>query len=181
LVLFDTGASHSFISSAFVNKHAFSTKTIGKVIKVSSPGGELIVKVGCQNLILEIGKYKFPNHLVVLDSQGLDVILGMDWMTNYAGVIDCVNRVITLTTPEGRRIRYKSNMDFNSIRLNHLKGVSLEEVVVVREYQDVFPDELLGMPPDSDIEFLIELLSGTGPIAKRPYPMSKDELKELKK
>jgi hypothetical protein len=105
----------------------------------------------------------------------------MDWMTNYAGVIDCVNRAITLTTPEGRRIRYRSNMDFNSIRLNHLKGVSIEEVAVVREYPDLFPDELPGMPPDRDIEFLIELMPGTGPIAKRPYPMSTDELKELKK
>jgi hypothetical protein len=164
-----------------VNKHAFTTETIGKVIKVSSPGGELKVKVRCRNLILEIGKYKFPTHLVVLESQGLDVILGMDWMKNYAGVIDCVNRAITLTTPEGRRIRYKSNMDFNNIRLNHLKGVRLEEVAVVREYPDVFPDELPGMPPDRDIEFLIELLPGTGPIAKRPYPMSTNELKELKK
>jgi hypothetical protein len=72
-------------------------------------------------------------------------------------------------------------MDFNNIRLNHLKGVSLEEVVVVREYLDVFPDDLPGMPPDRDIEFLIEMLPGTGPIAKRPYPMSTDELKELKK
>jgi hypothetical protein len=105
----------------------------------------------------------------------------MDWMTTYGGVIDCVNRAITLTTPEGKRIRYKSSLEFNDIRLNHLKGVSLEEVAVVREYPYVFPDELPGMPPDRDIEFLIELLPGTGPIAKRPYPMSTDELKELKK
>jgi hypothetical protein len=105
----------------------------------------------------------------------------MDWMTTYGGVIDCVNRAITLTTPEGKRIRYKSNMDFNDIRLNHLKGVSLEDMAVVRKYTDVFPDELLGMPPDRDIEFLIELLAGTCPIAKRSYPMSIDVLKELKK
>jgi hypothetical protein len=132
-------------------------------------------------LILEIGKYKFLTYLVVLDSQGIDVILGMDWMTTYGGVIDCVNRAITLTTPEGRRIRYKSNLYFNDFRQNHLKGVSLEEMAVLREYPDVFPDELPGMPPDRDIEFLIELLPGTGPIAKRPYPMSTDELKELTK
>jgi hypothetical protein len=105
----------------------------------------------------------------------------MDWMTTYGGVIDCVSRAITLTTPEGRRIRYKSQLDFNDIRLNHLKGVSLDEVHVVNEYPDVFPDELPGMPPDRDVEFLIDLLPGTGPIAKRPYPMSTDELKELKK
>jgi hypothetical protein len=72
-------------------------------------------------------------------------------MTNYGGVIDCVNRAITLTTPEGRRIRYKSNLDFNDIRLNHLKGVSLDEVAVVREYPNVFLEELPGMPPDRDI------------------------------
>jgi hypothetical protein len=105
----------------------------------------------------------------------------MEWMTTYGGVIDCVNRAITLTTPKGKRIRYKSQLEFQDIRLNHLKGVSLEEVPIVKEYPDVFPDELPGMPPDRDVEFLINLLPGTGPIAKRPYPMSIDELKELKK
>jgi hypothetical protein len=54
-------------------------------------------------------------------------------------------------------------------------------VPIVKEYPDVFPDELPGMPPDRDVEFLIDLLPGTSPIAKRPYPMSTDELKELKK
>jgi hypothetical protein len=181
LVLFDNGASHSFISRTFANKNGFPTETIGKTIKVSSPGGELLVNDGCRQLILEIGRYKFPTHLVILESQGLDVILGIDWMTTYGGIIDCVNRAITFTTPEGKRIRYKSKLEFHDIRLNHLKGVSLEEVHLVKEYPDVFHDELPGMPPDRDVEFLIDLLPGTGPIAKRPYPMSTDELKELKK
>ena len=52
---------------------------------------------------------------------------------------------------------------------------------VVRDYPDVFPEELPGMPPDRDVEFIIDLLPGTGPIAKRPYRMSVDELAELKK
>ena len=99
LVLFDTGASHSFISRDFVNKNGIPTETIGKTIKVSSPGGEMIVNAGCRDLTLEIGSYKFPTHLVVLPSQGLDVILGMDWMTANGGVIDCVNKSIILTTP----------------------------------------------------------------------------------
>src|SRR4051794_3110133 len=118
LVLFDTAASHSFVSRAFVNKNGFSTKTIGR------RNGFIHINAGCRGLILEIGIYKFPTHLVVLPSQGLDVILGMDWMTNYAGVIDCVNRAITLTTPEGKRIRYKSRLELKDIRLNHLKGVT---------------------------------------------------------
>ena len=91
-------------------------------------------------------------------------------MTNFGGVIDCANRAITLTTPEGKRIRFKSKMELKRIRLNSLKGVSLEQVPIVREYPDVFPEELLGMPPDRDVEFLIDLLVGTGPIEKKTLP-----------
>jgi hypothetical protein len=58
---------------------------------------------------------------------------------------------------------------------------TVHDVPVVRDYPDVFPKELLGMPPDHDVEFIIDLLPGTGPIAKRPYRMSVDELAELKK
>ena len=83
LVLFDTGASHSFISKNFAIKNAIPTETIGKTIKVSSPGGEMIVNAGCRDLTLEIGTYKFPTHLVALPSQGIDVILGMDSMTAH--------------------------------------------------------------------------------------------------
>ena len=57
----------------------------------------------------------------------------------------------------------------------------LEEVPVVNEYADVFPEELPEMPPDRDIEFVIDLVPGTSPIAKRPYRMATSELAELKK
>ena len=62
-----------------------------------------------------------------------------------------------------------------------LVAKSVEEVPVVCEYPNVFPEELLGMPPDRDVEFVIDLLPGTGSIVKRPYHMSIDELEELKK
>jgi hypothetical protein len=52
---------------------------------------------------------------------------------------------------------------------------------VVRDFPDVFPKELLEMPPDSEVEFVIDLLPGTAPISKRPYRMFVEELKELKK
>jgi hypothetical protein len=65
--------------------------------------------------------------------------------------------------------------------LNQTKAIALEDIKVVREYPDVFLAELPGMPPDRDIEFLIELLPGTPPISKRPYRMPINELVELKK
>jgi hypothetical protein len=65
--------------------------------------------------------------------------------------------------------------------LNQVKGTSLDEIRIVRDYPDVFLEELPGMPPNQDIEFIIELLPGTPPISKRPYRMPMNELVELKK
>ena len=66
-------------------------------------------------------------------------------------------------------------------KLNHTKAIALEDIRVVQDFPDVFPEELSGMPPDRDIEFLIKLLPGTPPISKRPYRMPVNELVELKK
>jgi hypothetical protein len=52
---------------------------------------------------------------------------------------------------------------------------------VVKDFPDVFSEELPGMPPDTEVEFVIDLLPGIAPISKRPYRMSVEELKELKK
>jgi hypothetical protein len=65
--------------------------------------------------------------------------------------------------------------------LNQTKVTALEDVRVVQEYPYVFLEELPGMPPDRDIEFLMELLPGTPPISKRPFRMPVNELVELKK
>jgi hypothetical protein len=64
--------------------------------------------------------------------------------------------------------------------VNQLEGPRLEDIRVVCEFPDVFPDDLLGMPSDRDIEFVIEILPGTAPISKRPYGMAINELEELK-
>jgi hypothetical protein len=66
-------------------------------------------------------------------------------------------------------------------RLNQTKAIALEDIRVVQDYPDVFLEELPGMPPDHNIEFLIELLPGTPPISKRPCRMPMNELTELKK
>ena len=75
---------------------------------VTSPGAEYMASLWCDRLPLRIGNYVFPSDLIVLESQGLDVILGMDWLSKYGGNIDCASKSILLTTPEGRRIKYVS-------------------------------------------------------------------------
>ena len=123
----------------------------------------------------------FPSDLIILESQGLDVILGMDWLSMYGGNIDCASQSIMLTTPEGRRIKYVSRHVPKRTQVNCLTGVVQEEVPVVKDFPDVFPEELPGIPLDRDIEFLIELLPGIGPISKRPYRMPAKDLEEIKK
>jgi hypothetical protein len=71
--------------------------------------------------------------------------------------------------------------DVEKAELHALTEKILQDVPVVCEYPDIFPDELLGMPPDQDIEFMIDLVPRIGPIAKRPYKMVADELAERKK
>ena len=136
---------------------------------------------GCFQMPLTIGRHVFPSDLIILESQGLDVILGMDWLSMYEGNIDCASKSILLTIPEGKRIKYVSRHAPRRTQVNTLTGVVQEEVPVVKDYPDVFPKELPGMPLDRDIEFLIELLLGTGPISKRPYRMPANDLEEIKK
>ena len=102
-------------------------------------------------------------------------------ITHFQGSIDYVSKSICLTTPEGKRIKYVSRHAPRSSQVNTLTGVVQEEVHVVKDYPDVFPEELPGMPPNRDIEFLIELLPDTGPISKRPYRMPANDLEEIKK
>jgi hypothetical protein len=69
----------------------------------------------------------------------------------------------------------------NSETVNSVEGKALEDIRVVNEFPDVFPEDLPGMPPDRDIEFSIELITGTAPISKRHYRMDVKDLAELKK
>ena len=139
IVLFDTGASHSYISMGFVSKFKLPTLALRSPMLVTSPGPEYMASLWCDRLPLRIGNYVFPSDLIVLESQGLDVILGMDWLSKYGGNIECANKSILLTTPEGRRIKYVSRHVPKRTQVNSLSGVVQEEVPVVKDFPDVFP------------------------------------------
>ena len=72
---------------------------------------------------LTIGRHVFPSDLIVLESQGLDVKLGMDWLSMYGGNIDYSSKSILLTTPEGKRIKYVSRHAPRRTQVNSLSGV----------------------------------------------------------
>jgi hypothetical protein len=79
-------------------------------------------------------------NLIIIDSQGIDIILGMDWLRKYDGVILCATRAIHLTQENGTTMEFTTAILANQISvLNQVKGTSLEEIRIVREFPDVFP------------------------------------------
>jgi hypothetical protein len=123
----------------------------------------------------------FLANLVVLKSWGIDVILGVNWLGSCDGVIQCRKKSVLLNSPQGERIEYVGTPSTNYGTVNSVEGKALEDIRVVNEFPDVFPEDLPGMPPDRDIEFSIELIPGIAPISKRPYRMDVKDLAELKK
>jgi hypothetical protein len=171
--LFDSGASHSFIPSYFVETNDIPTVDLNKSLLTKSPGGHISCHLGVINIPINLSGIVFPTSLVVLNSHGIDMILGMDWLTKHRGTIACAERTVTVTNHLGKTITCHIQSSLPDPTLHSLKVESPEHVPIVKE--------LSGMSPNRDIEFAIDLAPGTAPITKRPYRMAATELAELKK
>jgi hypothetical protein len=103
-------------------------------------------------------------------------------MTQHRVVLDVAARTQEICSPTFKDLTlYLPSQETTQSCAFSMIELPLKKILVVCDYADVFPDELLGMPPDRDIEFAIELQPGTTPISKRPYRMPPAELAELKK
>jgi hypothetical protein len=178
IMLFDSGASHSFVAASFVQNYNLPLSMLKNQMIVSSPGGDMHARHVCPKVSILIRGVEFLANLIVLESKGIDVILGMDWLSKHNELIDCAKKAVRLTPRSGKELEYVAEnlvMDkatSNRTVLNHLDVASTLDIRIVSEYLDVFPEELPGMPPDREIEFVIELVPSTAPIFKRPYRMA---------
>ncbi|KAL0554261.1 hypothetical protein IC582_008178 [Cucumis melo] len=152
---------------------------------------------------IEIAGHVIEVTLIVLDMLDFDVILGMDWLAVNHASIDCSRKEVTFNPPSMASFKFKGGGSrslpqvISAIRASKLLSqgtwgilasvvdtreadVSLSSEPVVRDYLDVFPEELPGLPPHREVEFAIELEPGTVPISRAPYRMAPTELKELK-
>ncbi|XP_073285469.1 uncharacterized protein, partial [Primulina huaijiensis] len=142
--------------------------------------------------------------LIIIPMVALDVILGMDWLSSYRAVIDCVAKTvrfpvkdddsgifqssgISLGIPyisciKAREMLSKGCQRFLAtvIDVNTEMTMKLGEIEVVRDFPDVFTNDVPGLPPDREVEFVIDVVPGTAPISKAPYRMAPTEMKELK-
>jgi hypothetical protein len=148
---------------------------------IHTPGGTVFTKQLAMSTPLNLAGKIYKTHLIVLDGQGIDVILGMSWMRDHKALLDTAARTVQLDSPvHGISVLQLSAHPVTASSLHHLAVPNLEDIPVAHEYPDVFPDDLSGMPLDRDMEFTIELQPGKAPISRRPYKMTLKELAELK-
>jgi hypothetical protein len=135
---------------------------------------------------VEIRGIEFPANLIVMGTQGIDVILGMNWLDKYQAIISCDKRTIKLVSPLGEVVAELGSPEprkggCHQMAIDSKEADPLEIIKVVSKFPDVFPKDLPGMPPERKVEFVIELLPCTALISKRAYRVSGPELVELKK
>ena len=169
----------------------------------SSGPNSVVVNRVYRDCPIRIREYEFPGDLIELSFREFDVILGMDWLSRHQVVVDCRIKRVNLRTPSGEEVTFigdRSNHLSNVIspataRTMVIKGCeaylayvidtkkahpSLSDIPKVSDYPDVFPKEFPGLPPQREIEFAIDVVSGATPASITPYRMALVELKELK-
>jgi hypothetical protein len=180
-ILFDFGATHSFMSARYANTNELPLRNMKTLMVVITPKGPVEANYMTHRLTLTIMGREFWATPIILEESSIDLILGMSWLRKAKVVIQCGRG--TVTRPKEERFQVEIAVTTSTRRATFLVDGKFvgDSFRVVRDFPDVFPEELPGMLPDREVEFVIDLLPGTTPISKRPYRMSVEELKELKK
>ncbi|XP_071933786.1 uncharacterized protein [Coffea arabica] len=188
-VLIDPGATHSFVNPIFMSGIDVQPVKLSFDLEVRTPMGNksIITSLAYKNCEFWVGERKMLVDLVSLDIKWYDVIIGMDFLARYHAKLDCRAKVGRLASSaiisgvRARKMLYRGAQGFLAFLINAPSDqVKLEEVPAVREFPDVFPEELKTLPPEREVEFKIDLVPGMAPISKTPYRMAPAELKELK-
>ncbi|GKD75462.1 putative reverse transcriptase domain-containing protein, partial [Tanacetum coccineum] len=177
--LFDSDTDYSFVSTTFIPLLGLKPSDLGFTYEIEIASGQLVeidkVIKGCK---LEIEGHVFDIDLIPFGHRSFDVIIGMDWLSNYKAEIICHEKVVRIPLPDGKVLRVLGErLKEKTIFLMGVK--KQEEIVVVRDFPEVFPDDLSGLPPIREIEFQIELIPGATPVAKSSYRVAPSELEEL--
>ncbi|GJW64056.1 putative reverse transcriptase domain-containing protein [Tanacetum coccineum] len=181
--LFDSGADYSFVSTTFIPLLGIEPSELGFRYEIEIASGQLVeidkVIKGCK---LEIEGHVFDIDLIPFGHGSFDVIIGMDWLSNHKAEIICHEKVVRIPLLDGKVLRVLGERPEEKARLLMSAKASdkkQEEIVMVRDFPKVFPDDLSRLPPLREIEFQIELIPEVVPIVKSPYRLAPSELEEL--
>ena len=196
--MFDPESTHSFLSPLFDKLIDVPASEFEFILTVTTPiGKQVVCSTYYPSCTVEIGDATFPADLILLDMHDFDVILGIDWLSGHPATIDCFNKTISFkldgASPEVRFHGEKSVSQASVISTlsaakllrsgcegfivfitKDKQSQGVEEIPIVCEFLD--SEEIPGLPPVREIEFAIELKSGTTPISIAPYGMAPAEL-----
>ncbi|KAJ9555926.1 hypothetical protein OSB04_010540 [Centaurea solstitialis] len=203
LVLFDTGAECSFVHNTLAKKFAMPTTPLYDALVVEVAGGFLVTVRDCfEGCTIELDGEPFSATLIPMNVGSFDVVLGIDWLRAHDANIGCGKKMVTLPTSRGEMIivygdkKKGTNTTISMIKARRflakgctsylayvidtkLEKKEVADVDVVREFPDVFPEDLPGLPPERQVEFHIDLTPGVAPIARAPYRLAPTEMKEM--
>ncbi|GKD73554.1 putative reverse transcriptase domain-containing protein, partial [Tanacetum coccineum] len=167
MTLFDSGANYSFVSTTFIPPLGIEPSDLGFSYEIEITSGQLVkidkVIRGCK---LEIEGHVFDINLILFGSESFNVIIGMDWLSNHKAKIICHEKVVIIPLPDDKVLRVIEERPEEKMRYvvsAKAKEQKREELVVVRDFPEVFLDDLSGLPPIREIEFQIELVPGAIP------------------
>ncbi|GKB71307.1 putative reverse transcriptase domain-containing protein [Tanacetum coccineum] len=177
--LFDSGADYSFVSTTFIPLLGLEPSELCFKYEIKIASGQLVeidkVIKGCK---LDIEGHVFDIDFIPFGHRSFDVIIGMNWLSNYKAEIICHEKIVRIPLPDGKVLRVLGEKLKEKARF--LMGAKAgdkkqEEIVVDRDFPEVFPDDLSRLPPIREIE----LTPGATPVAKSPYRLAPSELEEL--
>ncbi|GJZ12948.1 putative reverse transcriptase domain-containing protein [Tanacetum coccineum] len=182
-MLFDSGANYSFVSTTFVPLLDIEPNSLGFSYNIDIASGQLVeinkVIRGCK---LDIEGHTFDIDLILFGHGNFDVIIGMDWLSRHRAEIICHKRVLRIPLPHGETLRVYGERPEEKVK--HLMSAKIEEpklkdITIVRNFSEVFLDDLSGLPPSREVKFRINLIPGAMPVAKSPYHLAPTEMDEL--
>ncbi|KAJ0724807.1 putative nucleotidyltransferase, Ribonuclease H [Helianthus annuus] len=201
--LFDTGADKSFVSLEFESLLKCKRSKLPKSFAVEVANGKTVkVNSVLSNCSLILNDHTFSIDLIPMQMGSFDVIVGMDWLGRVRAEVVCSEKFIRLPLPNGDSLHVYGEKPSQGLKLMscikankclrkgtfaflaHIvekkdKGPSISDVPVVRDFLDVFPEDLPGPPPARSVDFRIDLVPGATPVAKSPYRLAPSEMQEL--
>ncbi|GJW18321.1 putative reverse transcriptase domain-containing protein [Tanacetum coccineum] len=182
-ILFDSGAEKSFVSSAFTPFINITPATLNISYEVELADGKVVItNTVLRGCTLALYNHRFKIDLLPTRLGSFDVIIGMDWLSYHRAVIDCYEKIVRIPLLNGEILEVQGERpekDPGSLACIKADEKKLDDIRVVRDFPEVFPDDLSGLPPVREIEFRIDLISDASPVVRSPYRLAPSEMLEL--
>ncbi|KAK1427869.1 hypothetical protein QVD17_16567 [Tagetes erecta] len=202
-VLFDTGADMSFVSTNFKSLLGTKVSKLNSPYTIELANGKLIetneIIKGCT---IHLENHPFDIDLLPVELGSFDIVVGMDWLSKNHAEVVCFEKKVHIPLPNGETLLVQGEKQETKLKIvNCMKARKylkkgycaflahvvedkpeerrVENIPIVRDFPEVFPEDLPGIPPPRQVEFRIDLVPGAAPIAKSPYRLAPSELQEL--